>query len=162
MESFPGALTVTKTMQREKTEISDLNNRLRSYIQQFRGQIMGRNMPLQIDISEELLKLTSVAKELGVESDDWWVTTWNECTFMPLTRLPKLYSRESWVRFSDPQIEWPLGHTILGLIDPRSLYPRTHCRHWPPGQWVLGSSDPHGIQWSPNIRGGTVTPVIPK
>ena len=72
MESFPGALAVsTKTMQREKTELSDLNNRLRNYIQQFRGQIMGKNMPLQIDISEELLKLTSVEKELGLESDDW-------------------------------------------------------------------------------------------
>ena len=71
MESFPGALAITKTMQREKTELSDLNNRLRSYIQQFRGQIMGRNMPLQIDISEEMLKLTSVEKQLGLESDDW-------------------------------------------------------------------------------------------
>ena len=71
MESFPGALAVTKTVQREKKELSDLNNRLRNYIQQFRGQIMGRNMPLQIDISEELLKLTSVEKELGLESDDW-------------------------------------------------------------------------------------------
>ena len=71
MESFPGALAVTKTVQQERRELSDLNNRLRMYIQQFRGQIMGRNMPLQIDISEELLKLTSVEKELGLESDDW-------------------------------------------------------------------------------------------
>ena len=71
MESFQGALAVTKTVQQERRELSDLNNRLRMYIQQFRGQIMGRNMPLQIDISEELLKLTDVEKELGLESDDW-------------------------------------------------------------------------------------------
>ena len=70
-ESFSGALAVTKTVQQERRDLSDLNNRLRMYIQQFRGQIMGRNMPLQIDISEELLKLTDVEKELGLESDDW-------------------------------------------------------------------------------------------
>ena len=43
------------------------------------------------------------------------------------------------IGFSDPPIEWPPGHSVLGLIDPRSPYPRNQ---WPPDQWVLGSSDP--------------------
>ena len=70
-ESFLDPIAVVKTTQREKTELSDLNNRLRSYIQQFRGQIKSSNMPMQIDISEELLKLTSVEQQLGQESNDW-------------------------------------------------------------------------------------------
>ena len=71
VESFLDPIAVVKTTQREKTELSDLNNRLRSYIQQFRGQIKSSNMPMQIDISEELLKLTSVEQQLGQESNDW-------------------------------------------------------------------------------------------
>lgn len=72
MESFLDPQAVVKTMQREKAQISDLNNRLRNLIQQFRGrgQIMGSNMPMQIDISEELLGLTSVEEQLGQESND--------------------------------------------------------------------------------------------
>lgn len=71
MKSFQDPMAVVKVMQRKKTEFSDLNNRLRSYIQLFRGQITGSIMPMQIDISGELLKLTSVEQQLGKESDDW-------------------------------------------------------------------------------------------
>ena len=71
MKSFQDPMAVVTVMQRKKTEFSDLNNRLRSYIQLFRGQITGSIMPMQIDISGELLKLTSVEQQLGKESDDW-------------------------------------------------------------------------------------------